>query len=840
MQRILVLGIALFLAACGSSPSSNSGGSGGNNSNNGGQQTTGKYDANIRWTDLGIPHIEAKDWGSLGYGMGYAFADDNACDFLEDIVTTRGERSLYFGRNGPTYLIRPNGASASNVNSDFFWKHVATDTVINNMLAAQSETVITAIEGYAEGVSRYVRELKAGEHPGRHPRCIGEDWLKEISVEDMGRRIFRLSIIASSSVFVEEIGSMQPPSVDTVTNLLSSNDPRSASEVNTKALVELGEASGVFDEFPFSRELKFGSNMYAFGKDATQDGESLQFVNPHFPWFGTERLHLSHLKINGDTPETQAEIMGVSLHGAPAILIGFNRNLAWSHTVSTAYRFTVYELTLVPGTPTSYIYDGAVREMEATEYSIDVTEDNGSVTQQTRTLYRSHYGPIMNLHLQGSLGAFNWTPAFAYAIRDANAENSQLMENFFRWNTAKSLDEFQQIQEELVAVPWVNTTATGPGQPAYYSDVTRVPNVPDSMVAPGACANSLLAPVVAQLAPGLPVLDGNRSDCEWKTDPDSPQEGVFGASNLPKMRRDDWVHNCNDSYWLTNPDEPITGFAAIIGDEDSERSLRTRKCIRQVEQRLDGTDGRDGTKFNRENLKEIVLSSEIYTEELARADVLNAYCTTNPTGFLLGSNGPVDVSEACTVLAAWDGTTNNDSVGGHIWREFWRGAGGSNLGPWLQPYSSADPVNTPNTINFLNPEVMAAFADAVSTITGAGIALDAKLGDIQWTERNGTRIPIFGDAGSVGAFTIAQASLNTDGSGYGPIVHGNSYVQVVGWDDQGNPEADAFITYSQSTDAASDHFGDFTQRYSDKNWKRLPFTEAQIAAETIREVHLTQ
>ena len=840
MQRILVLGIALFLAACGSSPSDLSAGAGGNNSNNGGQQTTGKYDARIRWTELGIPHIEAKDWPSMGYGMGYAFAEDNLCDFLEDIATIRGERSRYFGRNGPTYTIRANGANASNVNSDFFWKHVATDKVIGDLLAAQSETVINAVTGYSDGVSRYVRELRAGEHPGRHTRCADEDWLNEISVEDMGRRILRLSVLASSSVFVEEIGSIQPPSIDTVTNLLSSNDPRSTSELNTEQLVALGKASGVFDEFPFSRELDIGSNMYALGKDATQDGKPLQFVNPHFPWFGTERLHLSHLKINGDTPENQGEMMGVSLHGAPAILIGFNRHFAWSHTVSTAYRFTVYELNLVPGVPTSYIYDGAVREMEASEYTIDVMEDNGSITQQSRTLYRSHYGPMMNLHLQGELGAFNWTPAFGYAIRDANAENSQLMENFFRWNKATSLTEFQEIQEELVAVPWVNTTATGPGEQVYYSDVTRVPNVPDSMVAPGACANSVLNVALGQLAPGLPVLDGNRSDCEWKTDPDSPQEGVFGASNLPKLRRDDWVHNCNDSYWLTHPEEPITGYAAIIGAEDTERSLRTRKCIRQVQQRLDGTDGRSDTKFNRENLKEIVLSSEIYTEELARADVLNAYCDSNPTGFLLGQSGPVDVSGACTVLAAWDGTTNVNSVGGHVWREFWRGAGGANIGPWIQPYSSADPVNTPNTINFLAPEVESAFADAVSTLQDAGIALDAKLGDIQWTERNGERIPVFGDSGSVGAFTIAQAGLNTDGSGYGPIVHGNSYVQVVGWDDEGNPEADAFITYSQSTDATSDHFGDFTRRYSDKNWKRLPFTEAQIAAETVREVRLTQ
>jgi acyl-homoserine-lactone acylase len=35
------------------------------------------YSAEIRRTEYGIPHILASDYGSLGYGYGYAFAQDN-------------------------------------------------------------------------------------------------------------------------------------------------------------------------------------------------------------------------------------------------------------------------------------------------------------------------------------------------------------------------------------------------------------------------------------------------------------------------------------------------------------------------------------------------------------------------------------------------------------------------------------------------------------------------------------------------------------------------------------------------------------------------------------------
>ena len=52
-----------------------------------------------------------------------------------------------------------------------------------------------------------------------------------------------------------------------------------------------------------------------------------------------------------------------------------------------------------------------------------------------------------------------------------------------------------------------------------------------------------------------------------------------GPSNLPKLFRDDYVTNSNDSYWLSNPEQPLTGFDRIIGDERTERSLRTRSGL---------------------------------------------------------------------------------------------------------------------------------------------------------------------------------------------------------------------------------------------------------------------
>ncbi|MDD2713468.1 MAG: penicillin acylase family protein, partial [Simplicispira sp.] len=56
-----------------------------------GNGDTSTYSAEIRRTAMGVPHIKAKDWGSAGYGYGYAQAQDNLCTMADSFLTYRGE-----------------------------------------------------------------------------------------------------------------------------------------------------------------------------------------------------------------------------------------------------------------------------------------------------------------------------------------------------------------------------------------------------------------------------------------------------------------------------------------------------------------------------------------------------------------------------------------------------------------------------------------------------------------------------------------------------------------------------------------------------------------------------
>ena len=85
----VVVSLALFAAAC-------------SDSDNAPQQvdSVNQYTAEVVWTEYGIPHVTAQDWGSLGYGVGYAYARENFCTLMREYVFSAGNSAMYLGDEG--------------------------------------------------------------------------------------------------------------------------------------------------------------------------------------------------------------------------------------------------------------------------------------------------------------------------------------------------------------------------------------------------------------------------------------------------------------------------------------------------------------------------------------------------------------------------------------------------------------------------------------------------------------------------------------------------------------------------------------------------------------------
>src|SRR5205807_7348779 len=106
----------------------------------------------IRRSAYGIPHIIGTNWEDVGFGYGYAFAQDDLCPMAEDYVTVRAERARWFGPTG-TYKQRGNSTTPNNLNSDFFYQRVINTRVVEKLLAkpppqGPAPEVKQAVKGY--------------------------------------------------------------------------------------------------------------------------------------------------------------------------------------------------------------------------------------------------------------------------------------------------------------------------------------------------------------------------------------------------------------------------------------------------------------------------------------------------------------------------------------------------------------------------------------------------------------------------------------------------------------------------------------------------------------------
>jgi acyl-homoserine-lactone acylase len=762
---------------------------------------TGKpYKAKVSWTSFGIPHVRASDWGGLGYGYGYAFARDNLCTLALDVVESEGRLSRFFGSAG------------GNLQSDAVWALFNSDEVAHDSFAELDPDMQALVSGYAAGYNRYLRDTGPSSLP---TACRDAEWVREIDEFDMLKVLNKLTLRAGVGSFINSIFGAQPPQPVSAAAFRTAPAPRATSKADAERLLEQ-------TDLPSWDIDRNGSNAVALGSELTNDGGGALLGNPHFPWFGISRFHAVHLTIPG-----RYDAMGAAIYGFPLVNIGFNRHMAWSHTVSTARRFVVRELTLAPGDPTSYIYDGEAIPMTTDTVSVDVLQSDGSLETVDHTFYSSQFGVMLILPPLAV-----WSTINAYAITDVNVGNFRGLKQYREMGSAHSISEFVDAIEGNLAAPWVNSIAADRQGHAYYGDISTVPHVTDAKLF--TCANTFVAQVLS-FGARVYTLDGSTSACDPGNDPDAPQPGIFGASNLPSLTRGDFAQNSNSSYWLANPGQKLEGFPQIIGtDEGGQQNLRTRLGLTQIQDRMDGNDGLPGEGFGQQWLQDVLYQNRHYSAELLLPGVLTL---CNEEDNLVDG---VDVSEACGILLAWDATNDPDRVGPHIWRELYdRIKDIDDL--YAVPFDVNDPVNTPRDLNTGDPavrsEVMTALADTVQRLSDAGIPLASAWGNVHFDTRDGEIFPIHGGRGGSGVYNAISSGGPIDGVGYTPIFAGSSYIQAVRWQ-QGWPIVQAIVTYSQSTNPDSPHFSDMTQVFSDQGWVTFPYQVRDIKKEQIGSISL--
>ncbi|GAB3668458.1 penicillin acylase family protein [Actinocorallia lasiicapitis] len=772
----------------------------------------------IRYTEYGIPHIIARDWEGLGTGYGYAAAKDNICTLADTYLMVNAQRSRYLG---PTGKASPGQSqnSTTNLNSDLYFQRINDDRVVERQLDLPAPhgpepDVKNTIRGFVQGYNRYLAET-GGAAGITDPACRGAAWVRPITELDVYRHAHAEIIMGSADPLLDGQVNAQP--------LLGT--PASAA----KSPDATTTAKKIRDAMAVSRQQSMGSNALAVGAQGVSGGTSMMLANPHFPWQGKNRMWQSHLTIPG-----KVNVSGAGLLGLPAVNIGHNDDVAWSHTVATVAPFGLFDVQVDPLHPTRYLVDGVWQNMKSQQVAVDVLNADGSLGKVTRTLWSTRYGPITT-SMQGV--PLPWVVS-AHAVRDVNLGNLRALNTWLRLDQAKDVNDVVNTLETTQGVPFFNTVAADRKGKALYADIQAVPNVTDAHAE--ACltlTGRLLFDRLVRLpnVPPISILDGKRSACDWPDDPNAVAPGLLDPRKQPRLIRSDFAGNANDSAWLANPAQPLT-FPRVMGDTKTPRSLRTQELILTAQNRINGTDGLPGKGFTPQTLAKLLFADNSRAADLA-LDTTVTMCRRQPFGHILVDAKLVDVSAACPILAAWkDHDYSLDSRGSWLFANYWSfllGGQGVEKLPWKVRFDPADPVHTPRSLDSGSSAVRDALGRAVLALRNAGIPLDAPLSDVQRSVRGTERIPIHGAPGELGVLNVINLRQL---DGRPDITFGSSFIQQVRFTADGPPEALSVLTYSQSADPTSPHYADQTRLFSAGRWVTERFTESQIAASPALEI----
>ncbi|WP_219093998.1 acylase [Pseudomonas sp. UMAB-40] len=737
--------------------------------------------ADIRRTSFGVPHIRAENERGLGYGIGYAYAQDNLCLLANEIVTVNGERSRYFGPDQLTVEERENQVS------DLFFTWLNTPEAVAAFWKAQTPPVRDLVEGYVAGYNRALAERHA---QGLPQQCQGE-WVRDITSQDLVKLTRRLLVEGGVGQFAEALAGATPPKAV-------------ARAVGEGASFQL--AATRMQRFALDR----GSNAVAVGSERSFNGRGMLLANPHFPWIGGMRFYQMHLTIPG-----KLDVMGAALPGLPMINIGFNQHLAWTHTVDTSKHFTLYRLQLDPKDSTRYLLDGKSLPMNKQTVTVNVKQSDGQTKAVSHVVYSSQFGPIVQWP-----GKLDWDNKYAYSLRDANLENDRVLQQWYAMNQATSLKDLQASVHKTQGIPWVNTLAVDDQGQTLYMNLSVVPNVSADKLAK--CSDP-------RVGLQLIVLDGSNSACAWDIDPNAAQKGIYAADKLPQLQRKDYVQHSNDSAWMANPAQPLTGFSPLISQEGQPLGLRSRFALDRL-----STLSKAGP-VSAADLQRMVMDDQVYQAGQVMPDLLQ-FCAS-----ALGADAAT-LAPLCASLKAWDRSANLDSGLGFV--HFQNVMEPLQQVPdiWRVAFDPKDPQHTPRGLALDNPQVTQAIREAmlasVEQVTKRGLKDGSRWGDIQVVSSGGQQTPIHGGPGTLGVYNAIQSVPRSDGKL--EVISGTSYLQVVTFDDKG-PHAQGLLAFSLSSDPTSKYSRDQTVAFSKKQLSPLPFTEQQITsdpqyqAQTIRE-----
>lgn len=347
--------------------------------------------------DRGVPHIFAGSEEDAYRVMGYLVARDRLFQMEIQARATAGTLAELVGARA---LAADRASRAQGL----------ADAAERSFLALDTTSLgYRAIVAYAEGVNAWIDGLDAADLPLEY-RLLGATpapWEPRYTLYlfgQMGRTLAswdpaleRLRIQARvGAAAAEALVPVNSPIVEPIQpngqaaprfefrRVPPPGQPDSAAARLIDLLDSLAPRRGALDVGAL------GSNSWAVGPSRTSAGKALLSGDPHLQLTLPSIWYEVHVTVPG-----VLDVAGVSLPGAPGVVIGFNRSVAWTFTNTGGDVMDLYaERVDSLESPTRYLLDGAWRPLRL---KVETYRGRGGQVRTIDTVRYTHRGPMRRL-----------------------------------------------------------------------------------------------------------------------------------------------------------------------------------------------------------------------------------------------------------------------------------------------------------------------------------------------------------------------------------------------------------------------------------------------------------
>lgn len=384
----------------------------------------------VLYDSLLIPHIFADSDYDLYYAQGYITAQHRLWQM---------EFQTHFASGRISEIIGSSSIEIDKLNRRLGFVEAAKVATKNIMVDSFSRTVI---EAYTAGVNSYISSLNYKDLPFEYKLLDyrPELWTPEKSgllLIFMGNSLTSREYDVANTNLLKFFGKEAfdryfpdyPDGIDPVIPSTAEwNEPTPVIEPDSSYYLEY-----ITEELPMSPAAN-GSNNWAVSGEKTQNGHPILANDPHLS------LNLPSIWFMNQLEGPDHRVMGVSLPGAPGVIIGFNDSIAWGVTNGSQDVKDWYAITFKDNSQQEYLYEGEWLKTQLRVETIKVRGEGPVID----SIYSTHHGPIV---YQSESSARRPNIPIGYALRWTLHMPGKEMNTFLGLNRAKNHEDYSEALE---------------------------------------------------------------------------------------------------------------------------------------------------------------------------------------------------------------------------------------------------------------------------------------------------------------------------------------------------------------------------------------------------------